>query len=305
MKEHQNNFSYHSTNVRFSNLKRHFMQIALTAMGLVFPQTTRQLILKLFFTPLRKKATAPERQWLERAEKFQIRVHGRTVQCWKWGHGPQILVVHGWNGRGVNLHPLFAPLLEKGYAVVAFDAPAHGVSEGDHTNYFEFTDTVRAMVAAMGRKNIVGIIAYSLGGAAVINCLSKENLSVKTALIAPALRLKELLFNTFKIHGVPTRLYQSIISDIETQYGYSIEHDNPFTLLQQMDAKIMIAHDRKDELIPFTDTRVIAGQRSTILLHETTGLGHKNIIQDNRTADAVRTYLTRPAANDGQRQATA
>jgi len=305
MKAIHKNISYRSTNVRNFHIKQRLMKFTLNAMGLLFPQKTRFFIKQLFFRPVRKAATAKEQQWLDRARNFQIQVHGKTIQCWKWGGGPQILAVHGWNGRGVNLYPLFTPLLQQGYAVVAFDAPAHGVSEGDHTNYFEFTDTVRAMVNAIGRNTIVGIVAHSLGGAAVINCLSKEDMSPKTVLIAPALRLKELLFNTFKGHGVPSYLYNSIIGEIETEYGYSIERDNPFTLLEQMDTRVMIAHDQDDALIPYTDARTIADRHSNILLHTTQELGHKNIIKDKNTVDSVIQYLTQPVSGIDRRQMTA
>ena len=302
MKAISKNIAYISTNVRKIYIKQVLMKYTLHAMGLLFPQKTRLFIKQLFFKPVRKLATAKEQQWLDRARNFQIQVHGKTVQCWRWGSGPPILAVHGWNGRGVNLHPLFTALLQQGYAVVAFDAPAHGVSEGDHTNYFEFTDTVRAMVDAIGKKNVAGIVAHSLGGAAVINCLSKEDMSPKTVLIAPALRLKELLFNTFNKHGVPSYLYISIIREIETEYGYSIERDNPFILMEQMDTRVMIAHDRDDALIPFADARILADRHSHILLHATHGLGHKNIIKDKSTVETVIQYLTQAASGIERRQ---
>ncbi len=302
MKSIHKNISYKGTNVRNIYNRRMLMKVALHVSGLLFPQKTRSFIKRLFFRPVRKTATAKEQQWLDRARNFQIQVHGKTIQCWQWGSGPVILAVHGWNGRGVNLHPLFTPLLKQGYAVVSFDAPAHGASEGDHTNYFEFTDTVRAMVNAMGKKSIAGVVAHSLGGAAVINCLSKEDISPNTVLIAPALRLKELLFNTFKGHGVPANLYESIIEEIEIQYGYSIEQDNPFFLLEKMDTRVMIAHDREDALIPFADARTIADRHSNILLHATIGLGHKNIINDKRTVDSVTRYLTQPVSGFDRRR---
>ena len=302
MKALHKNISYKRTNVRSLYIKRMLIKVALNVAGWLFPQKTRSIIKQLFFRPVRKTVTAKEQQWLDRARNFQIQVHGKTIQCWQWGSGPIILVVHGWNGRGVNLHPLFTPLLKQGYAVVAFDATAHGVSEGDHTNYFEFTDTVRAMANAIGKQAIAGIVAHSLGGAAVINCLSKEDMSPNTVLIAPALRLKELLYNTFKGHGVPTDLYKSLIGEIERKYGYSIERDNPFVLLEQMDTHLMIAHDREDALIPFADARAISDRHSNILLHATQGLGHKNIIKDKRTLDLVIRYLTQPVSGTDRRR---
>ena len=55
------------------------------------------------------------------------------------------------------------------------------------------------MVKTLGVNQLAGIIAPSVGGATVINCLSKENTVSKTVLIAPALKLKELLFITFHV----------------------------------------------------------------------------------------------------------
>ena len=193
---------------------------------------------------------------------------------------------------GANLYPYFSPLLQKGYSVVTFDAPAHGDSEGEQTNYFEITDTVRAMVKSIGKNSLAGIVAHSLGGSAVINCLSRENLQTKTALIAPALRLKELLFNTFEKNGIPKHWYKCIITEIEDEYGYSIEQDNPYVLLEQLDIEVMIAHDRQDRAVPFKDASKIASQHSNIFLHATKGLGHKHIIKDKCTIDVVLQYMT-------------
>lgn len=292
MKAHTELYTEYSTNVRINDASQQLKRFSITTMGLFFPKKTRSFIKQLFFKPARKRLAADEQQWIDSARNFQIHVHGKTIQCWQWGQGPQILAVHGWNGLGANLYPYFTPLLQKGYAVVAFDAPAHGKSEGEQTNYFEMTDTVREMVKHIGKNSLAGIVAHSLGGAAVINCLSKDNIQTKTALIAPALRLRELLFSAFEKNGVPGHWYKAIITEIEDEYGYSLEQDNPYLLLEQLNAELMIAHDHQDRVVPFTDATTIASQHSNIFLHATRGLGHKHIIKDKSTVDAVLQYLT-------------
>lgn len=292
MKAYTELYANKSTNVRFSDISQQLKHFSINAMGLFFPQKTKTLIKQIFFKPLRKRLTTNEQQLTDMARNFQIRVHGKTIQCWQWGQGPKILAVHGWNGLGANLFPYFHPLLQKGYSVVTFDAPAHGISEGEQTNYFEITDTVRAMVNSIGQNSLAGIVAHSLGGAAVINCLSKEKIITKTALIAPALRLQELLYNAFEKNGVPKHLYKAIVAEIEEEYGYSMEYDNPYFLLERLDSKVMIAHDRQDSVVPFQDTSKIASQHSNICLHTTKGLGHKHIIKDKSTIDVVLHYLT-------------
>lgn len=292
MKAYTELYGKYSTNVRVDDISQQLKRFSINSIGLFFPQKTSTLIKRKFFTPSRKQLTTKEQQWIDEARNFQIRVHNKTIQCWQWGQGPEILAVHGWNGLGANLFPYFTPLLKKGYSVVTFDAPAHGLSEGEQTNYFEITDTVRAMVNSIGQNSLAGIVAHSLGGAAVINCLSKENSKTKTALIAPPLRLKELLYNTFEKNGVSKRWYTFIVEEIEKEYGYSMEHDNPYVLLEHLDSEVMIVHDRQDRVVPYQDSSKIANQHSNIFLHATAGLGHKHIIKDKNTIDAVLQYLS-------------
>ena len=284
--------SYKSTNVRNNRTQVRLIQAALLVLWTLFPEPIRRLLNRRFFTPARREVTPQEQLWLDRGEPFQIQVHGKRLQCMKWGRGPIVLVAHGWNGRGVNLHPLFNPLLQRGFAVVCFDAPAHGSSEGATSNYFEYSDAALALVHTLGKENIFGIVAHSLGAAAVINCLDKAGMQIPTVLIAPALRLRELLINTFMAHGVPTGLYQSMIDQLEATYGYCLKRDNPFDLLQQQQAsQVLIIHDHDDALIPFGDARMLAHRHPGVKLCATRGLGHKRIIADGRTIQAALAHL--------------
>ena len=76
--------------------------------------------------------------------------------------------------------------------------------------------------------------------------------------------MKELLFNTFERNGVPKHWYKSIVAEIEEEYGYTLDQDNPYFLLEHLNSKVMIAHDRQDSVVPFSDARKIASQRFRI-----------------------------------------
>ena len=43
------------------------------------------------------------------------------MKAWSWGEGPIVLLVHGWNGRATQLGDFVAPLVERGYRVVAYE----------------------------------------------------------------------------------------------------------------------------------------------------------------------------------------
>jgi len=280
-----------STNVRKISSKTIATRIMLKLLWLASPTLAVSLVKKHVFSPINYRTGKEEEQILENGSKHQIKVNGQTVRGWKWGAGPGILFVHGWNGRGIQLSSFFAPLIQAGYAVITFDAPGHGESDGKTSSYFELTDTVRALLNPQLGFNIIGLIGHSLGAAAIVNALSKEDISLPGILIAPAIKLKELLFNTFELFGIPAVVYRRAIEEYERRFGYSLESDDPYKLLPMVDSNLLIVHDRRDHSIPFSDSLEIAETRSNITLHETEGLGHRNILKDRKIVELVTDYI--------------
>ena len=280
-----------STNVRNIKIKQRSTHLLITAMWHLVPTVTRRIITKHIFSPKRYDLTPGERKYLEMGKPFRINVHGKTIQCWKWGHGPSILFVHGWNGRGIHFRYFFEEFINAGYTVIAYDAPAHGESNGQDTSYFELTDVVRSFLDSSLSFDIQSIIAHSLGASAVINCLSKEKPSIDTVLIAPALKFRELLYNTFDNQGLPEIVYQAMIAELESYYGYNLYEDNPYTLLKKISSKIFIVHDKDDLTTPYLDSKVIAEQLNHVHLLTTEGLGHKNILRDKTVVNTIQKYI--------------
>lgn len=285
------NHTFNSTNVRIRNFRQQGTRVILGALWRCAPDYTQRLVSKLFFSPARPPLLDSQKQLLAEGKAFERRLNHKTIRCWQWGQGPAILLAHGWNGRGVSLFRFIKPLVEQGYTVIAFDAPAHGESDGTTTSYFEFTDVVRAFIKPDRGFNIVGVIGHSFGAAATVNALSKERLPIPAVLIAPALKLKEVLYNTFDNYGIPKSLYQNIIAKYERTYGYHLDHDNPLRLLPTLTAPILVIHDRNDNVIPYMDSRTAVQNHIAIRFHTTTGLGHKRILVNEKVLHMTRSYL--------------
>ena len=279
------------TNVRYIKARQKGTHLFLTAYWHLAPNATKNIILKRFFKPKSYAPTPLEQQFLENGTSFHIQVHDKDIRCWKWGQGPGILFVHGWNGRGINFAYFFKSFIDAGYSVITYDAPAHGESEGQVTNYFELSDTVRSFLDPSYGFNIQGIIAYSIGASAAINCMSKDKPSVDAVFIAPALKLKEILFNAFNYHGVPEFVYQSLVADMEGHYGYDVHQDNPDVLAKTISTKMLIVHDKDDRTIPYTDSKILSEKTDNVFLYTTEGLGHKRILRDNAVVDVITSYI--------------
>lgn len=291
-----------STNVRNKKVRQRSMHLLFTAMWYLLPTMTRRIITKHVFSPRRGDLTSAERKSLATGKPFRIHVHGKAIQCWKWGRGPGILFVHGWNGRGVHFRHFFKEFINAGYTVVAYDAPAHGESEGQGTSYFELSDVVRSFLNPSLSLDIQGIVAHSLGASAVINCLSKDKPSIPAVLIAPALKLRQLLYNTFDNQGLPKIVYQTMIAELEACYGYSLYDDDPYRLLNMISSEVFIVHDKDDPITPYMDSKVLAEKLGHVYLLTTEGMGHKNILRDPTIVHTIQKYIFYQGENVRHRQ---
>ncbi len=281
----------HSTNVRVNEAWRKVVHTSLNLLWNYTPRLSRTIIKRVFFTPSTYKVTAAEKHYLDNGRSFEISVHHKAVKCWQWGSGPSILLAHGWNGRGIQLHHFIEPLIRRGYSVITYDAPGHGESQGKTSSYFEFTDTIRTLLTSSNGHEIRGAIAYSLGAAATVNSIAKENQPLQVVLIAPALRLAEVLYSYFDHIGVPKPIYQNLITEYENQFGYSMQRDNPSHLLREIESRIIIVHDKNDPTIPYLDSKELADEFRNIELLTTERLGHKRILADSTVVHRIIDYF--------------
>ena len=284
--------NHNSTNVRNNNFKKGFTLLMFYTLWYVIPSIMKKIILKQFFTPLKYKPTELEKNYLEAGTNFHIKVNNKTIQCWKWGEGPLVIFVHGWNGSGIQFLQFFKSFIKAGYSVATFDGPGHGKSQGETSSYFEMTDTVRAILNYFKEEHIQGIVAHSFGTAAVINSMDKENCFYNSVLIAPALKFKDILDKAFDFHGIPRIIFRSILAEYEKRFGYNLVKDDPHILLKENRYKLLVIHDRSDKAVPYSDTEEVSNRLETIELLTTNGLGHKRILQDQKVIHKTLNYIS-------------
>src|SRR5258706_2849691 len=141
-----------STNVRFA------------ASSLLFPELAGTLAERLYLTPPPKGAMSALD--LIDARSGFVEHKGRHLATWRWGShsSPAVLLVHGWGGYAAQLRAFVFPLLCAGYRVIAYDQPAHGVSEGRLTGLPDLADALAEVAWHHGQ--VRALVAHSLGAAA-------------------------------------------------------------------------------------------------------------------------------------------
>src|SRR5918911_788593 len=142
-----------STNVRFA------------ASALLFPELAGAWAERLFLTPPRAGGAAAALDLID-ARASLIEHRGRQIATWRWGESdaPAVLLAHGWGGYAAQMRGFVFPLLSAGFRVIAYDQPAHGLSDGKLTGLPDFAEVLTELAWHHGGAH--AFIGHSLGAAA-------------------------------------------------------------------------------------------------------------------------------------------
>ena len=177
--------------------------------------------------------------------------------------------------------------------MLAFDAPAHGNSEGTHINAVVYADMIKKIVELYGP--IKNFISHSFGGLAV--CLALEELAVdgntKIVLIAPATETNTAVDQAFKLLKLSDPLvrkeFDKLIFKIS---GKPIEWYSIKRALKNITAKILWIHDADDDVTPLADANnALSDKPPNVEFIVTNGLGHRKIYRDQETMRSVISFL--------------
>jgi pimeloyl-ACP methyl ester carboxylesterase len=273
------------------------------ALSALTPALAARLAERLFLTAPRHPAPAHETAALARARRAVVHVDGAPVTTWTWGHGPVVLLVHGWGGRGAQLARFVEPLVASGCAVVTFDAPGHGVSPAPRSSIVAFLDAIRAIDRALGPVH--GIVAHSIGAIAAARALY-EGLGADAAVfIAPPADLVLQSHTLLEALGFGRRARELMQERIERRFGVAWSALDVRSYAPDMSTPLLVVHDRDDAEIPWQDGAIVARDWPRAVFSTTGGLGHRRILRDPcvvRGATAFVVERVRPGMAASERE---
>src|SRR5262249_41947748 len=169
----------------------------------------------------------------------------RRVAAWRWGHGPTVLLVHGWEGRGSQLGALVEPLLRAGLSVVAFDAPGHGDSPGRRLYLADLADCVADVAHDVGPLH--GIIAHSFGAAAVLLAHQRGAVHARrNVMLAPNVLIDDAVARFAREVALDETDRAKLEHQLAEHNGVAIDALGIDQLVGQRDAALLVVHDRDD-----------------------------------------------------------
>ena len=248
----------------------------------------------LFVTPQSRVRKAPS-IIIQKAEQLILEFDGLKTYGYRWNHEKgekKLLILHGHESSAVNFDHYVLPMAKKGYEVVAFDAPAHGKSDGKKINALDYKNFIKEVINTYGP--FTSFISHSFGGLALSLMLEEipHDESWKAVLIAPATESTTAINNFFKFLKLDDEVRKEF-DDLITKANdkppswYSVSR-----ACEHIKAQVLFLQDKQDLLTPLSDVEPIiekAYPNFKFVISE--GLGHRKIYKDKRTLQVISDFL--------------
>jgi pimeloyl-ACP methyl ester carboxylesterase len=273
-----------STNVRFA------------ASSLLFPELAEAWAERLFLTPPRPKHAAASALDLIDARSTFLHHKGRAIATWRWGSldAPAVLLAHGWGGHAAQMRAFVFPLLSAGYRVIAFDQPAHGVSEGKLTGLPDFADVLAEV--AWHHGEVHGVIGHSMGAAGATLALARGLRVARFVLIGSSLDVASYARKFAQWHWLSERVRSALQEAVEERFGVRWADLDPARLAPRLAAPALLIHDREDRIVPWQHGAALARLWPGARLLSTRGLGHRRILEDAQVTQAAAQFISGESA---------
>ena len=262
--------------------------------GSVAPEMAARWAETLFCTPPRHEPRTGDDAFLATGRRCSVRCDRQDLAAWEWGAGPTVVLVHGWGSRAGRFSVMGRGLVEAGYRVVAYDAPAHGRSTGRLASLIEFAHALRAVADEV--SPVSALVGHSLGGAAVVLAL-RDGLAAERAVLLAAPADVTRFSTAFADHlRIPHEARTAMRRNLEVRLNARWDELHIPTIARGLRTAALIVHDRGDPDVPFRHAGEIAAAWPGARVLATEGLGHRTIVRDPAVVRATVRFLAETPA---------
>jgi pimeloyl-ACP methyl ester carboxylesterase len=264
-------------------------------LGRFTPSLSSRLAEALFITPPKEARLRREERALEDARFSRTPNGAGYIPTWKWGEGRPVVLVHGWGGHAGRLTEFVAPLVRRGFSVIAFDAPGHGDAGGRNSSLTDFVGAIRAIARKHGPFE--AMIGHSLGAAACALAV-RHGLEVsRVVLLAPPADPEKYSGRFARFYRMSPETREGMKRRLESRYR--IHWPDLKIAAGDCPARMLVFHDEKDTRIPFRDGVEVVRAWPNAALVRTRGLGHHRILCDPRVISRAVAFVGNGADHRG------
>ena len=269
-----------------------YVQTKFKLLSVISKRKAAEKAFVIFGTPFMKSIPKTP---VENAEVIHFQLNNKKMNGYRWNHpqAKKALILHGFGSAAHKFEDYALLLIEKGFEVLAFDAPAHGNSEGDTTNAIEYNQMIIEVMERFGP--IENFIAHSFGGISLSLALEqvKHDANTKVVFIAPATETTSAVDGAFKMLKLKNETvrneFEKIILNLT---GKNVAWFSMRRAMDNIKASILWVHDEDDDITPWGDAlKVKNDNHPNIKFVLTKGLGHRKIYHDESIKKQVIDFM--------------
>lgn len=260
-----------------------------------FPSLAVASAHKLFHRPVNTKRKNAKEKKVPAPQSFIINLDGDIqLQAYRWGDTahPTILLVHGWSTTARSMSNFLDILLKNNYQVVSYDALRHGSTRGKLSDLAGWADSVQSVMQHIGPVEC--IVAHSFGGLAV-TVASKLGLDTqKLVLVAPIHNITWVADHFAEHLGIPLDIVRKMRdytwkNNEKNFLKYGTDWND--IVRSKLHVPTLIIHDNQDREIGIEHSKLLCKTWPWATLRPTDGLGHRKILDDDKVAEALLTFI--------------
>jgi pimeloyl-ACP methyl ester carboxylesterase len=254
---------------------------------------TTLYLARLFTTPIKHKVPKRELEMDDNSfhKRILIPVINKEIVVYQYGKSDKkILLVHGWSGRGTQLVKFADAFVDKGYATISFDAPAHGKSSGNSTIMTEFIASIIEIDNKFGPFEAA--VGHSLGGMALLNAIKKGLKINRLTIIGSGDKVKDILDDFVSKLELKPEFSSHLQQHFEKKYNEPMENYSAQNAAKTVDIPVLVIHDENDYEVPVETSINIHDNLKNGELLITQHLGHRKILGNPFVIEKTIEFIT-------------
>lgn len=262
----------------------------LNTMALVSPTKVGKIGFNIFCTPIAPPVKPHHKEYLSTSSQFKFQSNGIELQAYRWGGGPRkILFLHGWQSHSFRWKKYIESFSKEEFTLYAFDAPAHGLSDGKYANIPLYSDAIRSFLEQVGSIELA--ITHSMGSFSAMHALHHHNhLTIdKLILMGSPGEANDFIDFYKKLTGMSDRTFKYIIDHFVKELRQGPEYFSAPRFASTLNIPGLIIHDEADDEAPYHHALRIHQAWPTSHLITTRGFGHN--LRSHKVIDLVKEFV--------------
>lgn len=255
---------------------------ALAAASYVAPALVAPLFRRMMLKPRRHVRPPPVLALPGADQRLDL---GDGLVAWRWGEGPRVLLVHGFEGNRAQFGAIIEALLARGLSAIVLDVPAHGESAGDELTAVKFVAAIERTLVQLGPVHAV--VGHSMGGAMSLFSVAHGGGASRVALVSAPSSLKRELQRFAGAVGLSKRGTRAFIASVENRVGRPAADFDVRHIAGRVDLPLLLIHDQTDRQVPVAEAARVAHALPRAQFMVTRGLGHNRLLADPAVVTAI------------------